>query len=169
MPDNTSQQQENKQVDALLANLPEYTPKRDLWPGIEQGLLHQAKPASNARGLYAIAASICFVAVLGFLASTQQLWFESKDHKAGLALIDALDIQHKQTKATLLVKYNDVKPIASNWQAQLDELDSAAQVVKQALAEDPTNRALLQMLQYIYQQQIDVIEKSHATTTWQQI
>lgn len=174
MLNNTSQNtsknpEEDDKLNEMLVNLPEYAPKRDLWIGIEQSLVQTVPTPTNQRGLYAIAASICLVAILGFLATTQHVWLQTDDHKAGLALVDALSAQHAQTKTTLLVKYNEVEPVAANWQAQLSELDSAAEAVKKALKADPNNRALLKMLQYIYQQQIDVIEKSHATTTWQQI
>ena len=170
MLNKTSQNTQNEEkLDEMVARLPEYAPKSDLWMGIKQSLLTTTQRQTKQGGLYAIAASICLVAILGFLATTQQLWLQTDEHKNGLALVQALSAQHAETKTTLLVKYNDVEPVASNWQTQLEELDSAADAVKKALEEDPNNRALLKILQYIHQQQIDVIEKSHATTTWQQI
>src|SRR6056300_272606 len=145
----TSQNTQNDdKLDEMVVKLPEYAPKRDLWMGNEQSLLTTQQHQTKKGGLYAITASICLVAILGFLATTQHLWLQTDDHKNGLALVEALSAQHAKTKTTLLVKYNEVEPVASNWQNQLEDLDSAADAVKKALYEDPNNRALLKMLQY---------------------
>jgi hypothetical protein len=156
----------DNKIQDLVDNLPEHAPKRDLWPGIEHALVQRPKRLSNNRGLYAVAASICFLAVLGFL-SVQQL--PMQQDSGALALIAALETQHKQNKDALLVQYQNTATVTDTWHTQLSELESAAEMVKNALNEDPNNTALLKMLQYIHQQQIAVIEKSHAKANWQQI
>ena len=76
--------------------------------------------------------------------------------------------QFETQKASLLVAYQDQNAVADNWQGQLAELESAADAIKAALQNDPNNMALLRMLQSVYQQQIDLIERVHAPK-WQQI
>ena len=68
----------------------------------------------------------------------------------------------------LLVSYQKAQPITDNWQTQLEELDAAAEAIKPALKTDPNNKALLQMLQQVYQQQLSLIETVY-NPKWQAI
>ncbi|MDO6568531.1 hypothetical protein Q4561_15775 [Alteromonas sp. 1_MG-2023] len=87
---------------------------------------------------------------------------------AGYALVDALSQQQNEQMTALLASYDKTPELSENWQAQLEELDDAAGVIRAALKDDPSNRALLKMLQHVYQQQITLIERVHAPK-WQQI
>lgn len=150
-------------------------PERDLWAGIEIALADEASPneisqqsQSNAQSankpkVYAIAASVAFVAALS--------WFgmqESKPQFNGDELIAALSSQHEAQKDALLVKFQDQPALTKNWQKQLEELDDAANAIKAALKQDPNNLALLKMLQNVHQQQIELIERVHSPK-WRQI
>ena len=147
------------------------SPERDLWRGIELGMEqpanHEVRTPASRGGLYAVAASVALVACLS--------WFGFKDSPVapsgqltGTELVQALSQQHEQQKQSLLVQYTDTPALTENWQAQLTELDQAANAIKAALNEDPDNTALLRMLQNVYQQQIALIERGHAPK-WQQI
>ena len=145
-------------------------PNRDLWRGIELGMEQStdetAKPASRG-GLYAVAASIALVACLSWFGFNRMSVTPS-GQLTGTELVQALSQQHEQQKQSLLVQYDETPALTENWQAQLTELDQAAEAIKAALDEDPDNTALLRMLQNVYQQQIALIERVHAPK-WQQI
>ncbi len=155
----------DQQIDEQLAQLPnEVQPERDLWPGIEMALAkstqeHIQKPAYKNWAPMALAASVALVAVL---------MFGLRPGDQGQNLLASLSAQHEQQKQALLVAFKDQPALTDNWQQQLSDLDEAAAAIKKALAEEPDNLALLKMLQQVYQQQINLIERVH-TPKWQQI
>ena len=67
--------------------------------------------------------------------------------------------------ATVAAETNDA-PAATDVFPTAEKI--AADAIKAALENDPNNMALLRMLQSVYQQQIDLIERVHAPK-WQQI
>lgn len=160
-----------QKIDALPK---EQQPERDLWNGIAIGIERQSDDnTTNSRFSQrwpALAASVAIVACLS--------WFGIQYQGAGqqsetarldaTQLISALSDQHQAQKQALLVSYADQPALTQNWQQQLEELDDAANAIKAALVQDPNNTALFRMLQNVYQQQIDLIERVHAPK-WQQI
>ncbi len=165
----------NKSQDSLqqqLASLPQdVQPERDLWQGIELAITQQptitekAKPKSWVYG--AVAASILVPAVAVWI-SISSLSGPVEPGLDSAALIAQLSEQYESQKSSLLVTYQDKPALTDNWQSQLTELEDAAAAIKAALKQDPNNVALLRMLQTVYQQQIDLIERVHAPK-WQQI
>jgi len=140
-------------------------PERNLWTGIEHAIAEeeQSRPSlTKVRPFYAIAAS---AVVLGFVA---MMSFYSGKNLSGQALVEQLSAQHLQQKQSLLVSLQGQVTLTENWQQQLQELDEAAEAIKKALANEPNNMALLQMLKNVHQQQIALIERVHAPA-WQQI
>ncbi|GAA0359479.1 hypothetical protein GCM10009092_24600 [Bowmanella denitrificans] len=157
-----------QQLQNALASLPnEIQPRRDLWPGIEHALNSQAAEpvvtSSKAKPYWGMAAAVATVGLLGWLGLTQ---LPGLSDSAQLAQV--LSQQHQQQKQALLASFSGQPALTDNWQQQVDELDAAALAIKQALKEDPNNPALLKMLQQVYQQQIDLIERVHAPA-WQKI
>lgn len=165
----------NKSQDSLqqqLQSLPNSVqPNRDLWQGIELAITEQpsiagkSKPRSWMYG--AVAASILVPAVAVWL-SMSGLSGPAVTGLDSAAVIAQLSEQYESQKSSLLVTYQDKPALTDNWQAQLTELEDAAAAIKSALKHDPNNVALLRMLQTVYQQQIDLIERVHAPK-WQQI
>lgn len=153
-------------LQARIAGLDKHKlPQRDLWQGIELGLSDESNGKSASTdvkrprrgGLYAIAASLAFVGMLSWFAVQQ-----TTPQFDGQELIAALSNQHEAQKNALLVKFADQPALTDNWQQQIKELDAAAIAIKSALQQDPNNVALLKMLQNVYQQQIDLIERVHS-------
>ncbi|MCY7296532.1 hypothetical protein [Alteromonas sp. a30] len=164
----------DKKLNEQLAQLPDsIEPSKDLWVGIEHSLLRTQQNnlekdikdnqvlksrwslshVAKTQPLWAMAAAVAFVAVIG--------WFGVKPEQAQPDLVNLAEVlasQHEQQKQALLVSYQEVKPVTNDWQAQLKELDDAAEAIKMALKNDPNNKALLQMLQQVYQQQLSLIE-----------
>lgn len=162
----------SKSIDDLVKELPEHSPKRDLWQGIEAAIVKDEQsvlPLNSNKSQWlkysSLAASICLVAVLAY--SVPQLGNEYRGQVAG-DILKELEIQHNKQKQALLVSYEDVPAAIEDWQSQLTELEQAADAIKKALAEDPDNTALLKMLQNVYQQQFDLIEIVHVSR-WQRI
>lgn len=144
----------------------EIEPQRDLWQGIELSISGQKPPAKKPHKLIAIAAGLLIPAVL-----TGLMLFNNTQQNTGVEADNValqLSRQFESQKQSLLVTYSDQQAVTDNWQGQLAELEEAAVAIKAALEHEPENMALLRMLQTIYQQQIDLIERVHAPK-WQQI
>ncbi|WP_416307730.1 hypothetical protein [Neptunicella sp. SCSIO 80796] len=136
-------------------------PQRDLWTGIELAI--SKEPAKKNKPYLAVAAALVVMGFVGWMSI--QPGGPQNDPQQ---LVAALSQQHQQQMKGLLVSFADQPALTTNWQQQLNELDEAAEAVKKALQQDPDNPALLKMLQQVYQQQIDLIEKVHAPG-WQRI
>lgn len=151
-------------------------PEKELWTGIEIALNSsvvddKGTPSKKVfdsgswNKPWVLAASFAFIAVLS--------WFGLQSNNGTVTaspeqLVALLAQQHQEQKEALLVSYKESVPLTQNWQAQLSELDDAAEAIKVALKEDPNNKALLKMLQQVYQQQISLIENVHSPK-WQKI
>lgn len=156
-----------RQIDALPRQI---QPQRDLWAGIDVALTQQSMQQDETpvkvphhRGLYALAASLMVVAITAWLTLSP-----APQQVTGEQLVNALSEQHQSQVDSLLVKFKDQPALTNNWQQQLTQLDEAAIAIKAALEQDPDNVALLRMLQNVYQQQIELIERVHAPK-WQAI
>lgn len=149
-------------------------PDRDLWKGIELGISSSSQRQdlreSSGKfqfGIPAIAASVALV--VGLTWSVSQPFFTPQVETSNpLALVEQLSSQYQDQRNALLVQYEGQTAATENWQQQLTELDEAAEVIKAALQDDPNNTALLRMLQSVYHQQLDLIERVHAPK-WNQI
>lgn len=115
--------------------------------------------------MLSMAAAVASVAVLGWFGFQQQAVTQAPTMAS---VVEQLEKQHIEQKQALLVSYQSSQPVTSDWQAQLSELDSAATAIKAALKEDPNNKALLHMLQQVYQQQLSLIETVY-NPKWQAI
>lgn len=157
-PDNLKQQ-----LDTLPDDI---KPSRDLWQGIELAITNEAgaKPA-RSRWPLAVAAGFIVPAVLVWLSMSSS---QAPVGSTNPTVVAQMSKQFESQKASLLVAFSEQKAVTDNWQGQLTELESAADAIKAALKNDPNNMALLRMLQSVYQQQIDLIERVHAPK-WQQI
>lgn len=141
-------------------------PHKDLWSGIELALVSESQPQTVSKKwptFYALAASVAFVVMLGWMAKDVGPLTSDGD-----ALVAHLSAQHLQQKQALLVYFKDQPALTENWQQQVSELDEAEQAIKIALKKDPNNMALLKLLQNVYQQQISLIERVHSPK-WSQI
>ncbi|GGF83521.1 hypothetical protein [Alteromonas lipolytica] len=157
---------QSKKMKEQLEALPnELTPSRDLWPGIELALTGAQEERKPNRWPVAVAAGLIVPAVLVWLFMSQS---QVPVNTPNPTVVAQMSKQFESQKASLLVAYQDQNALADNWQGQLTELESAAEAIKAALKNDPNNMALLRMLQSVYQQQIDLIERVHAPK-WQQI
>lgn len=158
MSNNTFEQQLRSDIEQLDKN---QQPPRDLWMGIELAISKES--ASKNKPYLAVAAALVVMGFVGWMSIKP-----GEPQNDPQQLVEALSQQHQQQMQGLLVNFADQPALTTNWQQQLNELDEAAEAVKKALQQDPDNPTLLRMLQQVYQQQIDLIEKVHAPG-WQRI
>jgi hypothetical protein len=157
------EQELSQQLDNLER---EKLPSRDLWPGIELALVEEIsyhKQDGRFTKLHLLAASILVVGALGWLSMSQ-----FNPPTSGSDVVAKLSQQHFTQKQALLVRFKDQPALTENWQQQLIGLDEAESAIKAALKNDPNNLALLKLLQNVYQQQINLIERVHSPK-WSQI
>ncbi|MGO4891128.1 hypothetical protein [Flavobacterium sp. W21_SRS_FM6] len=157
---------ELKLAEKLRCVAKESLPERDLWPGIELALVDQAvikEPANRFNKVSLIAASVL---VLSFIAWSTFEQFNRPLNDS--VLVANLSEQHQLQKQALLVQVKGQPALTQNWQEQLKVLDKAELAIKAALKNEPNNMALLKLLQNVYQQQINLIERVHSPK-WTQI
>ncbi len=156
-----------------LAKLPqEMSPERDLWPGIERAIQINAqqqteKPLSALSGRpLAWAASVVAAVLLtwGILTPVPQ------DNSSPLNLVTVMQQDFEAQKNAMLVSFGQPKmsELPVEMQTQLTQLASARLAIEKALAEDPTNSDLLNLLNWTQKQEISLIKQLYSPQ-WQTI
>lgn len=166
MTDKTFEQTLQQKLETLPAEL---TPERDLWPGIDQAIEHQEQFQRQSSGVWTgLISSIAVIGIVSWL-----LIYDGKQHIESkpdlIQLANSMSRQYEELKQLLIVTYQEQPAYSDNWQQQSDELDEAAQLIKQALEAEPESVELIKMLQRVYQQQIDLIRTIHEPKQWRQI
>ena len=132
----------------------EQSPERDLWPGIEMAVM-----TSRYRQTpwMAVAASVLACALGGWILFGK--YYQTKNQSADV--IEQIDALHQQQISALKVAFKNTQSLTSNWSEQLQDMDHAADAIKQALRNDPHNVTLLKMLSDVYQKEIDLLKTVH--------
>lgn len=151
---------QEQSIEQLVESLPdELAPKRDLWQGIEQAVAKTSqdvpkRPIEVQWG--AVAAVVAPIAlVAGILMNNQQTM------EASPAWLEPVSASYEFQKQAMLRQVDGKAVVNSNWQQTLKELEDAEASLKEALKHQPQDPALMKMLNQVYQQQLDVISKSH--------
>lgn len=153
----------NQDVDllTLVDELPkEMAPKRDLWPGIEQAIaskpqIQQASNNSNWHNWARTAAA--FVPAAFVLMFWLQQSSVNEPSEQFNSVVAGFEVQKRQ----LLRQVASDTPVVTNWEASLADLEQAEQALLKALQSQPEDPTLLKMLTHVYQQQLELIQKSH--------
>ena len=179
MIDNNKQNIE-QMSDALLDKktaelVPEITPQRDLWPGIERAINHQGQQPSafNSRDLFmpsVWAASIAIIMLVSWVTLAPQhnpfmetrLVSHSTEVKANQAqLVAMMQQSFNQQKVSLRSSYGNPKiellPIAM--QTELSQLAKARVAITNALYNDENNVDLLNLLDFTQQQELTLLQQ----------
>lgn len=153
------------ELDSLIETLPdELEPKRDLWQGIEQAIAKtpQDVPAQSETNAPfsvnwgAVAAVIAPIAIVaGVLMNNQPAVQQGPEWLAPVSA--SFEIQ----KRNMLRQVSGHQSVNEQWRTTLVELEEAEAALKEALIHQPQDPALMKMLNQVYQQQLDVIAKSH--------
>lgn len=155
----------NKEKDldlsAQLESLPaEMTPKRDLWPGIEQAIASrpQLSSAANDSHWHNWARTAAAFVPAAFLLV---FWLQtSPDVATQSESVRALSAGFELQKRQLLRHVSIETSAVNDWQTSLAELEQAEDAIVKALQSQPEDPALLKMLSQIYQQQLALIQKA---------
>ena len=156
----------NQDVDllTLVDELPkELEPKRDLWPGIEQAIANkpQIQPASNDNNWHSWARTAAAFVPAAFVLV---FWLQQGSVTTPDAQFNSVTASFEVQKRQLLRQVANETPVVQNWEGSLADLEQAEQALLKALQSQPEDPALLKMLTHVYQQQLELIQKSHQAT-----
>ncbi|WP_417656933.1 hypothetical protein [Pseudidiomarina aestuarii] len=147
-----------------------YEPPQNLWRGIEHGLTRQQQRSPPwLRYAWASAA----VMVLAISAMTLQ-WMPTQsvdDTSEVTRLITAVNEHHESQRNLLLtsIQSSGLSTTEISSQTELEQLRQAAAQVTEQLMNDPNNQSLWQLLQWLHQQELELLKANFAPRqNWQQ-
>ncbi|KFZ30260.1 hypothetical protein IDSA_10920 [Pseudidiomarina salinarum] len=160
-----------KKLDELIADAMkqdgERTPPTDLWRGIEHSLTRQQQGSGRwLNWVWASAASM--VVAVGVMTAIQM---EPQQQQGIYQLVNTLTTQHQQQRDMMLTSYEQagLSRDLEQLEPELVELREAARQITAQLKQDPNNQALWDLLQWVHQQELNLIRTSYETTPkWQQ-
>lgn len=172
--DDSKDKMSDQQLLSHINTLPlEMTPDRDLWSGIEKAI--QAQPQESSEK-FADAGTInngktnrSFAWAASLVAAVLLTWGINLPEKQ-VDAVAVIEQAYTQQKQTILVSYGqpDLTKLSAPMQDQLAQLTSAQLTIKNALAEDPNNTDLLNLLRWTQQQELDLLKQLYSPQ-WQSI
>lgn len=167
----------NKQdLDALLdeqvAELSkEIEPSRDLWSGIEKAIVESKQVEAKViradkRATFAVAASICTAVFTGWMT----LYPATSQNDTVVDFATVMSKEFEQQKGLMLASAgkSDSSAFSDDIQTQLKELSDAQRAIVKALAQDPTNSDLIELLRWTQKQELDLLNQV-ISPQWQTI
>jgi len=168
-----------KKLDALIQQAIDensgVTPPRDLWRGIEANISRsQVKLNRRSRNywLWFTSAAASVFVLAGITLSFSLNSVSPSVSGQQLELLTMVTQQHQQQRQILLANYEDagLQPTFSELQSELEQLRSAAVKVTEQLRLDPDNSELWQFLQWLHQQELDLLKVMYQQPrTYQQV
>ncbi|GLX78063.1 hypothetical protein tinsulaeT_14030 [Thalassotalea insulae] len=159
----------DQSLEQQVAQLPkEMEPKRDLWRGIEKAIAltpQQAEKRSSVVSM-AWAASIVVAVLVSWLSLSPQ----QGNVPESITIVSTLEKDFEQQKQVMLTNFGqpELSELPKEMQEQLNELSSARSAISNALANDPDNKELLNLLRWTQQQEIQLLKQLY-TPQWQTI
>lgn len=140
-------------------------PNKDLWQGIEHALVRQPQGKANASSVtkpwFAIAASILMVAVL-----VSQWWPKNTTQQPQTIYELAQQLNQAQDQQVELIKARfeaaGYKAPSGNFAESLANLQQARKQVTESLMKSPNDRSLLEMLRWVNQQELKLLDQAYA-------
>lgn len=136
---------------------PELSPNRDLWPGIEKAINKPVQTERN-RAPWLVAASVIMAVTVGWFANQQT---DIDSH----SLVASVEANFAMQKQAVSLQYTNAQEISPEAAA---EFTKARETILEALAEDPNNPALLEILKYTQQRELELMHQINRPQ-WQQI
>ncbi|ATZ73809.1 hypothetical protein CWC33_08900 [Idiomarina sp. X4] len=142
-------------------------PQKDLWPGVESRIQLKRTVAKPVRAFWygAVAASL---AILTFLGGWQLSLNETNQPTSALYKIaQKMNSDQKQQVAQLKSGYlqSGYQYDASQLLSELDELEMAREEITRALKNSPSEPELLDLLIWVNQQELNLINQSYQPKT----
>ncbi|WP_081151329.1 hypothetical protein [Cognaticolwellia beringensis] len=165
----TSAEQNLQDAIALLPK--EMTPDRDLWSGIDKAINQKSVVESKgANNKFFIPTAWAASVVAAVLLTWVTLGPELPGSKPAINLVAVMQQNFQQQKQSMLVNFGtpDIKQLPVAMQTELVKLSSAQKTISKALADDPNNSDLLNLLRWTQQQELDLLKQLYSPQ-WQQI
>ena len=159
-------------LSAAIAQLPkEMSPQRDLWTGIDKAI-NQSSVAVNHKSTNKVFMPTAWAAsvVVAVLLTWLTLGPELSTSQPSVNLVAAMQQDFEQQKHSMLVNFGtpDIKQLPVAMQTELVKLSSAQKTISKALADDPNNSDLLNLLRWTQQQELDLLKQLYSPQ-WQSI
>lgn len=170
-----SKQMSDKTLAAYVDSLPkEMSPQRDLWSGIERAIHDKSQQSGNVNQKNSVA-PVAWAA--SFIAAVLLSWVafsptsrvtapvtasnENELQPPHGQLVSSMQASFQQQKQAMLVSYGqpDMTHLPANMQAQLEELAKARNTIKKALINDENNIDLLNLLRFMQQQELNLLQQ----------
>lgn len=170
----TDSKNAEQNLKAAIAKLPrEMTPERDLWSGIEKAISQNsqtASPSQHSKAKVFMPTAWAASVVAAVLLTWVTLGPTSDNSEQQVNLVVEMQQDFEQQKKTMLVSFGapDVKKLPTAMQAELTKLSSAQQTISKALADDPNNSDLLNLLRWTQKQELDLLKQLYSPQ-WQTI
>lgn len=168
-----SEQELQEQVLQLPTEL---SPERDLWSGIEKAISAKSQDKyifKSNKQWHKVpltwAASVVAAVLLSWGIYAPQDSIQTNG-QGSVNLVAAMQQTFEQQKQSMLVSYGQPKlqELAPEMQEQLKQLTSAQGTIKKALADEPNNIDLLNLLRWTQQQELDLLKQLYSPQ-WQSI
>ncbi|WP_417659507.1 hypothetical protein [Pseudidiomarina sp.] len=156
----------SSKLDELISDVAdkhaEITPNKDLWRGIEASISRSQVKVSIGRNrwlgwLSATAATV--LVMTGVMLSAMHQSNTPIPNHQGIDLLTMLTEQHQQQRQVLLTSFNDAgyQQSVNELENELQQLRDAATQITAQLRLEPDNAELWQFLQWIHQQELDLL------------
>jgi hypothetical protein len=151
----------------------EITPERDLWSGIEKAISQNSQtvsPSQQTKTKVFMPTAWAASVVAAILLTWVTLGPSQVDGESSIDLVSAMQQDFKQQKRTMLVNFGtpDIKKLPAAMQMELTKLTSAQTTISKALADDPNNSDLLNLLRWTQKQELDLLKQLYSPQ-WQTI
>lgn len=162
----------NQQLDELIKRCAEshreLSPPRDLWRGIETSIQRQQLTTTTHRtsiwAWLSVTAATLLVGVGVYMSLAAGLYHDPNATDAGASptakLIAYVTEHHQAQRQILLANYQDagLTPNFVELENELQQLRHAAEQVTQQLQQEPENSELWQFLQWLHQQELELLK-----------
>lgn len=157
----------SSKLDKLIADVAEkpaeISPNKDLWRGIEASISRSQVNVTIGRRnrwmtwLSATAATV--LVMTGVMLSAMHQNNAAIPNHHGIDLLTMLTQQHQQQRQVLLTSFSDAgyQQSANELENELQQLRDAATKITAQLRLEPDNAELWQFLQWIHQQELDLL------------
>lgn len=150
-----------------------YQPQQDGWPALQQRLIEQRQTDSQSPRAPAWwhwlvgTAAVLVVAVTVFSANHYTRTAEPTNQL--LVLLSTLENHQQQQRELVRGSFQQVgyNPAGAVVDTEVAQLQQAAEEVASQLRRDPNNQALWEMLQWLHQQELQLLRDSYQrSVTW---
>lgn len=145
----------------------ELTPRKDLWRGIDIALEHKKNSARYYRpSKWSALAAVLVLSVVVFYQNP----FSERVLTSEPSLSDQLVAQHAQQRELLVVTYQQAgyNVVTPEIEQELTRLREATRSLQDALAKSPNDTGLLEMLNWVQQQELALLMGSYEAQRRQQ-